>query len=120
MLFEQGSLVGVGHPALFEATPDALPVAILTPVMGALVPVPVAARGFTARIRGARRLALGVHHGTAKVVLATLESELGVLLRVLEGIATLALVGEVVAGPGVVVGVVHADGGARGRLLHRQ
>lgn len=122
MLFEEGPLVGVGHPALREATARALAVVFPKAVVGAVAPRPLARSRlttFTARAsRGAVRLALRVGGGTPQVVGAPFARELAVHFGMLGRESTLAAVGAVVAPPGVVVGVVHPDRGTPRRLLH--
>ena len=105
VFLQQRSLVVVGPSVFVETTPDALAVAVARPEVLAVGPRPVAVR---------------VSGGTPQVVGAALGRERRVVAGVLGGVATPAVVGEVVAPLDEGVRVVHADGTPSGRLLRHE
>ncbi|GAD52072.1 hypothetical protein MBEHAL_0832 [Halarchaeum acidiphilum MH1-52-1] len=102
VLFEERATVAVGVAARFETAPGALAFVAGRAVVGAVAPLAVAGRG-----------------GTAVVRARAFGGEVAIVFGVLEGVAALAVPGDVIADPGVRVGVVHAHGGPGRRLLHR-
>ena len=109
VLLQQRALVGVGHPALVEATAHALVFVVPRPEVRTVGPVPRAVGVLGVETAG---------HGTPEVVGAQLVRERGVAVPLLDRVAAPPLVCQVVTAVHVVVGVVDPHVRPLGRLRH--